>query len=206
MQISENTKKTMHHQRRNCLTDDQIRHSFEIYHSSISCFLPKDIENMLDIGCGSGLTSVRMFKHYFDKNNKSINLYLMDKDRIDRKIYFGFKPDSSAYCELQETKKNLILNNIDEKYFHIYDILKYQNKSDFFDQLPIFDLVISCISWGFHYPISVYLDCVTSKLKNGGILILDSSDPNDIELLSKDYVIIHSIPGPNQKRLVCKKM
>ncbi len=35
------------------------------------------------------------------------------------------------------------------------------------------DLVISLISWGFHYPVATYLDRTHELLKPGGRLILD---------------------------------
>ena len=36
-----------------------------------------------------------------------------------------------------------------------------------------FDLVVSLISWGFHYPLSTYLDQVYQKMALGGVLIID---------------------------------
>ena len=36
-----------------------------------------------------------------------------------------------------------------------------------------FDIIISLISWGFHYPVSTYLDECCKKLNENGVLIID---------------------------------
>jgi len=41
------------------------------------------------------------------------------------------------------------------------------------------DLVVSLISWGFHYPVPVYLDQVRALLRPGGRVILDVRKETD---------------------------
>jgi SAM-dependent methyltransferase len=36
-----------------------------------------------------------------------------------------------------------------------------------------FDLVVSLIAWGFHFPLTVYLDEVLHNLRPGGRIIVD---------------------------------
>ncbi|MGK0448192.1 MAG: SAM-dependent methyltransferase, partial [Polaribacter sp.] len=51
-----------------------------------------------------------------------------------------------------------------------------------------FDLIISIISWGFHYPVETYLDEVFDNLKPGGTLIVDvRKDSNGLELLTTKF-------------------
>jgi SAM-dependent methyltransferase len=45
------------------------------------------------------------------------------------------------------------------------------------------DLVLSLLSWGYHYPISVYLDQVSDLLTPGGTLVVDVRKPSDGEEL-----------------------
>ena len=50
------------------------------------------------------------------------------------------------------------------------------------------DLVISLISWGFHYPVNIYLDRVYNLLNNSGVIIMDTKKKtNGIETLKKKF-------------------
>jgi len=71
-------------------------------------FLPKTINNIMDVGCGLGIINILLNKLY---NNK-INFYLLDKNRIDKKIKYGFNSNYESYNDLNLTKKILIENNV----------------------------------------------------------------------------------------------
>lgn len=61
------------------------------------------------------------------------------------------------------------LNGINEAKIHLFEVPSN-------NQISIdcsFDLVISLISWGFHYPLSQYMDDVYELLNENGALILD---------------------------------
>jgi len=48
------------------------------------------------------------------------------------------------------------------------------------------DLIISLISWGFHYPVDTYLEKAYDLLNKDGILILDvRKDTNGLDLLTQ---------------------
>jgi len=50
------------------------------------------------------------------------------------------------------------------------------------------DLVLSLISWGFHYPVGVYLERVYDLLDEGGVLILDiRRDTDGVDVLVKKF-------------------
>ena len=49
-------------------------------------YLPKSIENVMDIGCGLGIININLNEFY--KTNP--NFFLLDKNRIDTKIKYGF--------------------------------------------------------------------------------------------------------------------
>ena len=63
--------------------------------------LPSKINSILDIGCGIGLINIYLNEHY--KNQ--VSFYLVDKNRIDYKIKYGFSSVYESYNNLFETKK-----------------------------------------------------------------------------------------------------
>ena len=55
----------------------------------------------MDIGCGLGVIDIylnRIFKN-------SPNFFLLDKNRIDNKIKYGFSNNYESYNDLSENKK-----------------------------------------------------------------------------------------------------
>ena len=64
-------------------------------------YLPKKITNVLDIGCGLGIIHVYLNQLY--QNN--LNFYMLDKDKIDRTIKYGFSENYESYNDLNETNK-----------------------------------------------------------------------------------------------------
>ena len=63
-------------------------------------YLPKNAQNIMDIGCGLGILNVNLNKIYLNKPN-----FLLDKNRIDKKIKYGFSFNYESYNELNETKE-----------------------------------------------------------------------------------------------------
>jgi SAM-dependent methyltransferase len=127
--------------------------------------LPQKATSILDIG--SGIAGINAFinKHY---NNK-IDIYLLDKTQTDERVYYYYHERGSVYNSLTLAKELLKQNGVDESRIHT------QEATDD-NQILIdttFDIVVSLISWGFHYPVTTYLDVVYQKLKPKGVLIID---------------------------------
>ena len=59
-------------------------------------FLPKNVKNIMDIGCGLGIINILLNKFYNDKTS----FYLLDKNRIDKKIKYGFSSNYESYNDL----------------------------------------------------------------------------------------------------------
>ncbi|MDG3547085.1 hypothetical protein [Methanobacterium formicicum] len=134
-------------------------------YSIIKPFLPSDIKSILDIGCGVAGIDVLLSKHY--ENN--VDIFLLDKTSVDDKVYYHFEKKGSFYNSLNVSKDLLEINGIKPLKIHLQEAtdnnrIKFNTK---------FDLIISFISWGFHYPISTYLDEVYEKLSAYGVLIVD---------------------------------
>ena len=49
-------------------------------------YLPSKVENIMDIGCGLGIINIYLNDIYINQPN----FFLLDKNRIDKKIKYGF--------------------------------------------------------------------------------------------------------------------
>lgn len=119
---------------------------------------------VLDIGAGLGGIDVLLNRRF---RGSSPEFWLLDRFRIDAAISYGFAAEASAYCDQEETRRFLCHNGIDERRLHLVDADA--------DEWPAtrFDLVVSLISWGFHYPVETYAGKVAASLAKGGVVILD---------------------------------
>lgn len=168
-------------------------------YSAIKDFLPKNAKNILDIGCGVAGIDVLISKHY--KN--SIGIYLLDKTAIDGNVFYSYEDIGSFYNSLTIAKRLLMLNGVSEKKIYTQEV-KSDNKIDFETS---FDLVISLISWGFHYPISIYIDQVFEKMSKGGVLIVDvRKDTEGENLIRKKFGLVQVISDERKhKRILAIK-
>ena len=149
-------------------------------------FLPKKINNLLN-------------KFY----NNQINFYLLDKNRIDKKIRYGFSSNYESYNDLNETKQILIDNDVNENNLFIFDVEK-----EFQINVKV-ELVISLKSMGYHYPLDTYLKLFNKCCNENSTFIFDASDGYYNENLLKKYfeniTIIHEEKSIHSlKRLCCK--
>ena len=127
--------------------------------------IPESTSSILDIGCGiAGLDLI--FNEFFNLSK----IYLLDKTKTEEDIWYGFKKSGAFYNSLELAKETLVLNSVDR------DIIELIDAPDD-GKIPLekesVDLVISTISWGFHYPINFYLKSVFNLLNKDGLVILD---------------------------------
>lgn len=136
-------------------------------YESIKSWLPNKCSRILDIGCGVGGIDVLLHRHYnCDRNTE---FYLLDKTSINRRVYYGFKKEPAFYNSLDVTQQLLSQNGMHKENMHLLEVT-----SDHRINVPAgVDLVISLGSWGFHYPVSTYVNKVCDILRQGGHLILD---------------------------------
>ena len=162
-------------------------------------FLPKNVKNIMDIGCGLGIINVLLNKFYNDKTS----FYLLDKNRIDKKIKYGFSSNYESYNDLNETKRILLENNINENRLFLFDVEK---------EISIdakIDLVISLKSMGYHYPFETYLNLFKKNCNKNTTFIFDVSDGYFDENLFKKYfenikIVYEEKSIHSLKRLLCK--
>lgn len=110
---------------------------------------------VLDIGCGMAGIDVLIGKHW-----PEAELHLLDKDGVSPVINAGYHDkagDFSHYHSVYAANALLDANDI-------------QNRICWYQYLPSieFDLVISLLSWGFHYPLTTYTPNCT------GLFIVDA--------------------------------
>jgi SAM-dependent methyltransferase len=129
-------------------------------------FLPKECAALLDIGCGVAGIDVLLYGFY---GTQRPSVHLLDRTRTAEQIRYGFRERASFYNSLEVAKLLLESNGVPSERV---DLLEATDSNEVRVNRPL-DLVISLLSWGFHYPIETYLDKVYGCLADGGRLILD---------------------------------
>lgn len=117
--------------------------------------------SILDIGAGMGGIDVLLNNELHPQT-----ITLLDKEAVESRIWYGFNASGAAYNSFSASLELLRANGVD------CDLWTVNADTDPFPAGP-FDLVVSLLSWGFHYPVSVYLEQVYSAMTGGGRLILD---------------------------------
>ena len=156
---------------------DQIKKLFQrdilADYEDIRNFLPETCEKILDIGCGVAGIDIFLHRHYGSSDRP--DFYLLDKSEIDKRVHYNFEPKGSFYNSLDLARDFLTRNGLSNRQIHLLEATP-QNTID----APAgIDLVISLISWGFHYPVDTYLDRVYELMKDGGRLIIDLRPETD---------------------------
>ena len=163
-------------------------------------YLPNSVENIMDIGCGLGIINIYL-NEFFEK--KPV-FFLLDKNRVDRKIKYGFSSNYESYNDLNETKNILLNNNIDTNCINLFDVEKQ------FLITKKMDLVISLKSMGYHYPINTYIELLRNCCTKNTVFIFDIGDnqydENYLKKIFDDVKIIYEEKTNNVlRRLCCKK-
>lgn len=94
---------------------------------------------------------------------------MLDKTKLDRHVYHDFETQASFYNSLVLTRSFLEKNGVAPERIFTLDV---SDKVHAFEKNSV-DVVLSLISWGFHYPIETYLEDAYIALRSGGVLILD---------------------------------
>jgi len=149
-------------------------------YDSISEHIPSGLKNILDIGCGIGGIDALLAEHYkFD-----VNIFLIDKSVVDKNYHYGYETSGSFYNSLKLSKVFLKDFGVPDNRIFLQEATP-QNSIEFDVQ---FDLIISLISWGFHYPVETYLNSVHAKLNANGVLLLDiRKETNGLETIKGKF-------------------
>ena len=129
--------------------------------------LPTQSRSILDIGSGFGAIDLLLFHHY----EGAPNIHLLDKDDIAPHKSSGFHDSAESFAPYNSfayTRSFLERNGVPGDKIATTDIA-----TETFPQEEQFDLVLSLLAWGFHFPVSTYIDDVYNTLSPGGTLIMD---------------------------------
>ena len=178
--------------------DESVQNLFEKEYETIKNFLPSNASNILDIGCGLAILDIFLAQNY-----EKPNFFLIDKNKVDLKIKYGFSKNYESYNNLNETKKVLLANNIlDEQIF-------IKNAEEKIDINKKMDLVLSIKSMAFHYPLENYLDLLRRVCTKNTEFIFDiSTERYQLDSLSEYFEKIDVIYEEDSqhplKRVHCK--
>lgn len=150
------------------------RKQFEIIDNYLN-FAPKRI---LDIGCGLATESEFFQKKY------NCELYLLDGDfsttsNVKRDIKYGTVDNFAFYNKVDDLKSSYDSRNMNYTFVDA-------NNIDIPDDVT-FDLIISNVSCGFHYPANTYKDLVQKHSTESTKVIFDlriSIDHPDVTVIN----------------------
>lgn len=125
--------------------------------------LPRQLESVLDIGCGLAGIDVLLQRKY----GEALDVHLLDRNGVSE-IFYGFKSDGAFYNSLPLARALLEMNGVPAARVHTHDADRQG-----FPKAQRFGLIMSLISWGYHYPVKTYAADVQAALAPGGTLIID---------------------------------
>jgi SAM-dependent methyltransferase len=126
---------------------------------------PEKNLTILDIGCGIGGYHKKWIREYSNR----ATLYLMDNSEFNiRALSYGHGNSDRYYNSLFLTKN--FLNDVDNSKVKVESI---EIKTEYPGKIPNdLDLIVSFISWGFHYSLEEYWSTITQKMSLFSSVIL----------------------------------
>ena len=131
----------------------------------IVAVLPPNVDSILDVGCG--IATVDLFLDTWISPNK---IFLLDKTKTEDAVWYMFREKGAFYNSLDLAKMTLELNGVSESKI---ELISAPDNGAINLESGSIDVVISTISWGFHYPISLYLNSIYKLMRNEAVLIID---------------------------------
>jgi hypothetical protein len=162
---------------------------------NIKPFLPEKPRTFLDIGAGIGGIDAKLSRVYQEST-----FYLLDRDYIGKGSKVGWHDSDKTfapYNSFDETRKFMTANGVAHSQYELVDRVPAVD----------FDVVMSFLSWGFHYPVETYLTAVLACMHGHSVLIMDiRKGTNGIDVLSERMNAVEVIgEGKKIYRVICKK-
>lgn len=132
---------------------------------TIEPVLPTACRRVMDIGCGVGGLDVLLYRRY-SGGGAGPELYLVDKSARERSPVYGYDGPRSFYNSFGVVSAVLSSNGVPSQAIKLMD-------ADSTWEVDGVDLVVSLLSWGFHYPLAVYVDHVRRVAREGATVVLD---------------------------------
>lgn len=158
-------------------------------YESLRAFLPERANALCDVGCGVAGIDVLLFRHSGGRDD--LQVHLVDKTATSDLVTYGYKGDGEFYNSLELAAETLTTNGVPRSQVHTHEA-----SPDGTLAVGPVDLVVSLISWGFHYPVATYLDAAHKALTPGGRVILDvRQGTNGEEEVRRKFGNLHDL-GP----------
>lgn len=145
-------------------------------------FLPNEVENVLDIGCGIAALDARLYQCYPDAH-----FYLLDRSGLC--VEYGTKTDQVFYNSLYTAQRLMLINGAPLGQIHLLEA----NEDYEIATQEVFDLVVSTVAWGWHWPLGAYADEVIRLTGPGALLIVDVRNDEGEEKLLEAFSLEHSV-------------
>lgn len=133
--------------------------------------LPARGRRILDIGCGVAGLDVLLARRFAAD---APEILLIDRTQIDPSVDATFEKRGTFYSSLEVARTMLEANGV------AADQITTQTATD--DSKVAadgpFDVVLSTLSWGFHFPVSSYLPEVLRVVADDGVVFLDVRKTN----------------------------
>lgn len=170
----------------------EFKARMEQEYKTMKPFLSAECKTVFDIGAGVGGIDVLLNQHYTDAH-----FYLFDSAAISEKPIYGFDRGESFYNSSFATVEMMEENGVE--HFSLLDIAK-----DDISSFRNIDLVISLLSWGYHYPVQTYIEKVRNMISPTGRLIMDiRQNTNGIEIVNKFFPNFDIIITDNKADRIC---
>lgn len=157
----------------------QIAKSVRMLKGHVPSFPEKG--RFLDIGCGLGF-GLLVLKELYGPDHQFVGL---DKDGKDEELRYGFQPQAEIYNNLQRTAENLRLNGIASEKLNLVNL----NEDPFPDDT--FDVVVSFLAYGWHFPISTYFEKLRQVTRKRSIIYLDLRRRTDgLSMMAKEFDLV----------------
>jgi SAM-dependent methyltransferase len=153
---------------------------------------------ILDIGCGLGIVDI-----LFAERCKVDRILLVDIEENERK-HHGFAEQGAAYNSLEKAQR-LVHDNVAPSV--TVQSVNPQKEALTAERFGTYNLIVSFISCGFHYPADLYLDVFDTMLDPDGRLILDLRLEQDHGALLSRYEVESLIEQTKAyRRVVLRRM
>jgi len=156
--------------------------------------LPSRIEAAVDVGGGIGGLCLALWRRHHDTLEK---LFLLDRTEVTPTYYTGFRKEAAFYNSLDVARRFLVENGVPARVVRTVDAAEEP-----FPDGPL-DLVISTLAWGFHFPVSTYVEEARRALTPGGAVILHvRKDTDGEEVLGRHFREVRRIREDRRSHLV----
>jgi SAM-dependent methyltransferase len=151
--------------------------------NKIALHLPPQTKSILDIGCGIAALDI-----FLDKLTSPEKIFLLDKTQVEERVWYNFNEKGAFYNSLELAKETLTLNGVNPSKV---ELITAPDDGLIPIDADSIDVIISTISWGFHYPIKLYIESVHNLLRSDGVLIVDiRKDSGGFDELIKLFEVI----------------